>query len=316
MTWRDRMVYRLLCMLRASLRAFGYAGAKHIGNAIGDLIWHFMPSRRDLATRNLMTHIGLSEEEARTVARQSFRHTGRSFLEIVLTHRFGLSSPNIRFDPPDLLERFRACERPIVAATAHFGAWELLASLLGQVYEAPRPRMVVVRKYPDEGVHAFIASCREAQGATMVGHRQAVKEVLRALHANGIAAFLVDHNTKAEEADFIPFLNEMAAVNKGPALLAVRASAEIWPVVLVRDGNDYIFTAAKPLDTALLEGSREEKIDAAARFYTAAIEGFIRHHPEQWFWMHDRWKTKKHGSAARQAARRALQQKKTQRGEQ
>ncbi|MCQ2444735.1 MAG: lysophospholipid acyltransferase family protein, partial [Mailhella sp.] len=280
MTLNGRLIFALLSGIRAFLRAFGYAGSRRIGSAIGDIIWHLVPSRRRLAVRSIASHLGIPEGEARAVAKASFRHTGRSFLEIVLTDRFGLESPSLRFDPPDLLERFRACERPIVAATAHFGAWELLASLLGQVYESPRPRMVVVRKYPNEGVHAFIASCREARGATMVGHRQAVREVIKALHANGIVAFLVDHNTKREEAAFIPFLGETAAVNRGPALLAVRGGAEIWPVVLIREGNDYVFTLGDTLDTAALEGTRDEKIEQAARFYTAEIEKFIRRRPE------------------------------------
>jgi KDO2-lipid IV(A) lauroyltransferase len=90
----------------------------------------------------------------------------------------------------------------------------------------------------------------------------------------------------------MPFLGEEAAVNAGPALLAVRGKALVWPVVLVREGKDYVFRLLKPLDTAELTGTREENIQTAARFYTDAIEEFIREHPEQWFWMHDRWKTK------------------------
>ena len=74
---------------------------------------------------------------------------------------------------------------------------------------------------------------------------------------------------------------------------AVRGGAEIWPVVLIREGNDYVFTLGDTLDTAALEGTRDEKIEQAARFYTAEIEKFIRRRPEQWFWMHNRWKTKK-----------------------
>lgn len=203
-----------------------------------------------------------------------------------------MNSPRLRIESPELMEKLRSCDRPIVAATAHFGSWELLASMLGQLYEAPRPRMVVVRRYHDEAVQTFIASCREATGADMVGHRNAAMSVIRALHHKGIVAFLVDHNTSPAEAEFLPFLDEVAAVNMGPALLAVRAKALIWPVALVRDGKDYVFRMQEPLDTTLLEGSRDEQVKQAAAFYTQAIERFIRENPEQWFWMHNRWKTR------------------------
>ncbi|MBR4422904.1 MAG: lysophospholipid acyltransferase family protein [Mailhella sp.] len=288
----ERIRFLLLRCLGATLGMCGFSGIRFLGNTVGSLIWLAVPGRRALATRNVSERLGLDPARAAEVARESFRSAGRAFLEMLLTRRFGIESPLLRMDPPDSLERLRACGRPIVAATAHFGAWELLASMLGQLYEDPRPRLVVVRRYSDPAVHAFIEGQRQAQGAQMVGHRQAAMTVLRALRKNGIAAFLVDHNTKRQEAAFIPFLGKEAAVNLGPAILAVRAKALIWPVALARDGGGYVFRTQDPLDTALLEGSFEERVRRAAEFYTGAVEHFVRREPEQWFWMHDRWKTR------------------------
>lgn len=292
MTRSDQIRLALLKAAGSALRLLGFPGIELLGNGVGHLIWYFVPSRRRLAVRNIMRHLGMTEKNAEKTAHASFCHTGRSFLEILLTGRFGMNSPRLRIESPELMEKLRSCDRPIVAATAHFGSWELLASMLGQLYEAPRPRMVVVRRYHDEAVQTFIASCREATGADMVGHRNAAMSVIRALHHKGIVAFLVDHNTSPAEAEFLPFLDEVAAVNMGPALLAVRAKSLIWPVALVRDGKDYVFRMQEPLDTTLLEGSRDEQVKQAAAFYTQAIERFIRENPEQWFWMHNRWKTR------------------------
>ena len=117
--------------------------------------------------------------------------------------------------------------------------------------------------------------------------------VLRALRKNGYAGFLADHNTSRSEAFFLPFLGEEAAVNKGPAVLAVRAKALVWPIALIRDGDRYRIIIEEPLDTALLEGDAEEKALAVAAFYTEANERMVRRAPDQWFWMHNRWKTKR-----------------------
>ncbi len=292
MTAAERLRFHLLCGAGHFLRLFGFPGTAVLGNLTGRIIWNCVPSRRLLAVANIMRHLGMDRETAERTAKASFCHTGRAFLEILLTGKFGMDSPKLRIESPKLMQKLRECERPIVAATAHFGSWELLASMLGQLYAPPRPRMVVVRRYHDVAVQEFIASCREATGADMIGHRNAAMSVIRALHKNGIVAFLVDHNTSSSEAEFLPFLGEVAAVNMGPALLAVRTKALVWPVVLIREGSDYVFRLKEPLDTATLEGSRDEQIRAAAAFYTQAIEGFIRDNPEQWFWMHDRWKTK------------------------
>lgn len=292
MTFGQKLTFQLLKAFGAVIRCTGFSGVRGMGRLMGRLIWRFVPSRREMAVESIMKHLGKDRAEAERIAFESFCHNGCSFLELVLTRAFGLDSPRLRFDPPELFEELKNCQRPIVAATAHFGSWELLASLLGQVYEAPRPRMVVVRRYANPAVQDFIASCREATGADMVGHRQAAMSVIRALHKNGIVAFLVDHNTMRHEAEFLPFLGEEAAVNAGPALLAVRGKALVWPVVLKREGRDYVFRLQKPLDTATLTGTREENIRETAKFYTKATEDFIREAPEQWFWMHERWKTK------------------------
>ena len=292
MTAFEHLKFHLLRAMGRILCMSGFSGITLLGNGVGHLIWYFVPSRRELAVKNIMRHLGMSRNEAEKTAHASFCHTGRSFLEILLTGKFGMNSPRLRLASPELMQKLRECQRPIVASTAHFGSWELLASMLGQLYDPPRPRMVVVRRYHDAAVQEFIASCREATGADMIGHRNAAMSVIRALHKKGIVAFLVDHNTSSSEAEFLPFLGEVAAVNMGPALLAVRAKALVWPVVLVREGQEYVFELREPLDTATLEGTREEQIKATAMFYTQAIESFIRERPEQWFWMHDRWKTK------------------------
>ncbi|WP_298067844.1 lysophospholipid acyltransferase family protein [uncultured Mailhella sp.] len=292
MTIAESLRYRLLTVAGALLRPLGFQGTALMGTALGDAIWHFIPSRRTLAVDSIKKHLNVENDEAERIAHESFRQNGRSFLEILLTGKFGLDSPKLRIAQPELMERLCACKRPIVATTAHFGSWELLASMLGQLYAPPRPRMVVVRRYGDAAVQRFIACCREATGADMVGHRNAAAPVIRALHKNGIVAFLVDHNALAAEARFIPFLDETAAVNAGPAILALRAKALVWPVVLAREGRNYVFLQRPPLDTATLTGGIEENVHTVAQFYTQAVESFIREHPEQWFWMHERWKTR------------------------
>lgn len=282
----------LLNGMAAMLRLLGFRGIAMLGNGLGRLMWLAMPARRRLATTNIALHLGMPEEKAATLAAESFRQSARSFLEIVHTKNFSLQSPKFHVLQPELWERLRATTRPIVVASGHMGAWELQATVLGETHAAPRPRMMVVRRFPDPAVQNFITSQRESRGATMIGHRTVASSVLRALRLNGVVAFLVDHNALRSEALFLPFLGEEAAVNIGPALLAVRGNAEIWPITLLRDGHDYALYIQEPLDTMTLQGSREEKVRAAAQFYTAAMEKVIRAYPAQWFWMHNRWKTR------------------------
>lgn len=283
---------RLLLSCTNLLAKIGFSGIRSTGNGLGALLWHTLRSRRRLATDNIAKHIECSPGTAKTLARSSFNHNARSFLECVLAPKFGLDHPLLHVERPDLVERLKTEERPAVIIAGHLGAWELLASLLGDV-STTRPRLTVVRTYKNKALNDVSIHLRSSRGAVVLGHREAAFPVLRALKKNGYVAFLADHNTGHDEAVFLPFLGEEAAVNKGPALLAVRGKALIWPIFLLRDGKKYSLHMEDPLDTTTLEGDPETRILETARFYTNAIQRTVRFAPEQWFWMHNRWKTKK-----------------------
>jgi KDO2-lipid IV(A) lauroyltransferase len=228
------------------------------------------------------------------MARENFRQTGTAFLEVFLTpkvdHRFIRS--NVSFADPDQFSRMEDIQRPIVGATGHFGAWELLAPIFSLSFSS-RQRQIIVKHPKDLEFAALISHYRRFGGNRIVSHDQAAPLVLRCLRRNGISAFLVDHNTKRSKSMFLPFLGREASVNIGPAVLAVRSKALIWPIFLIREGRGkYMFHSRPPLDTAALTGSMEDKVHTAALFYTQAVQDMIVRHPEQWFWMHQRWRTR------------------------
>ncbi len=287
-----RLTYSLLHWGAERLGRREFVRMRRTADALGTLLWTLLPGRRRLARENIGRALGLDNVRAAQLARRSFEENALSFLETVLIPRFGFAHPLLEIGNPELFRRFQRVEKPIVATTGHMGAWELEAGLLGEFYEPPRPRMVVVRRYRNAALNRLIRELRGSRGAEVVGHREAVFTVLRALRRKGVAAFLIDHNTGRSEAVFLPFLGKVAAVNMGPALLAVRAGAEVWPTYLLRRNGRYVFHQEPPLDTTLLEGDRDARVLAVAKFYTEAMERVVRLAPEQWFWMHDRWKTR------------------------
>ena len=262
----------------SALKVTSLTPIRSLAKGLGSLLWTCLPKRRRLATESIARHLELSQATAESLARASFTHNARSFLESVLVPEFGLSHPLLDVERPDLLERLKRGERPSVITTAHLGAWELLASLLGDVSD--HPRLTVVRTYKNKLMDYVTTRLRSSHGADVIGHREAAFPVLRALRKNGYAAFLADHNTSRSEAFFLPFLGD-------------RAKALVWPIALIRDGDRYRIIIEEPLDTALLEGDAEEKALAVAAFYTEANERMVRRAPDQWFWMHNRWKTKR-----------------------
>jgi Kdo2-lipid IVA lauroyltransferase/acyltransferase len=263
------------------------------GWLLGNLLWQGVPQRREETVQRVALHLAKSPQRAMTIARQSYISNARSFLEIFMGRRLDerFFGERLTIRDPDLFFSVLDCGRPLVCVTAHMGAWELMSGLLGR-FSGERRALVVVRKQRNQALDTMIHRLRARPGVEIVPHRLAAKKVVRCLRENGISAFLVDHNCSRDEALFLPFLGRIAAVNIGPALLTVRGKGLVWPVFLLRTGKGaYELVCSKPLDAATLEGSPRDRSEEMARFYTRAVGEQVRRHPEQWFWMHNRWKT-------------------------
>lgn len=265
-----------------------------LGQGLGAAMWLAMPGRAKATARSVAERLGLDMPAAERLARASFRHSACSFAEIFHTRRVDIRflHKHIEYENPDLFHRFRTATRPVVAVSAHIGGWELMGGMIGTFAHRSNCQ-VVVRLPKDKDLAELILHMRSKPGVQVLPHRLAAQETLGHLRQRGMVAFLVDHNCKRAEAEFLPFLGEMAAVNKGPAILALRAKAEVWPFFLIRrPQGGFRAVTLPPLDTETLSGSRAERIRRICAFYTEAVETMVRQYPEQWFWMHRRWKTR------------------------
>ncbi|WP_457571256.1 lysophospholipid acyltransferase family protein [Desulfovulcanus sp.] len=287
----QELLYNLLFLSGQSL---SFQGCATFGRAIGRLLWLMLPGRKNYAVQTIAERLALDRVQAEKIALSSFEQSGQSFAEIFLTRRvdFRFWQERLIVHDQENLSLMQNSSRPIVAVGAHLGAWELMAGLM-KLFMHPRSGQIVVRLPKNRALGKLIKHQRSQSKVEIVEHRRAAPRVLRCLKKGGVSAFLVDHNCLQNEAIFIPFLNKTAAVNMGPALLALRARALVWPVFLVRlPGQKYKFYSFSPLDTRELNGSRQEQINQIARFYTRKVEQMVKKYPEQWFWMHKRWKTR------------------------
>lgn len=273
-------------------------GLYAFARCMGGLFWHCAASRRRKAIAAVRKHLKVSLGEAERIARQSFKENFQSFFEIFHVVDFFTYGSTTSICSPETLAKFREDDAPLVAATAHIGSWELMPGLAADLFPA-RESMVIVRRQSDPALNRIVSELRGARGILSIDHRQASAVVLPKLRTKGVAALLVDHNCSRKEAVFLPFLEDIAAVNMGPASLALRTKASVYPVFLLRDGKGgHILHVLDPLDTAALTGSIHERLREISRFYTDAVAAMVRRYPEQWFWMHQRWKTREKGKQA------------------
>ncbi len=266
-----------------------------LGKFLGYFMWATLSKRRKISIGHIKYHLGVDDEEAIKIAKNSFIHSGVSFIELLMKRKvdFRFMKEHVKILNMDIVHRMVNIKRPIVSVTAHIGSWELLGGLLALVFRN-KPAQIVVRHPKNEAFKEFLIRFRSAFNVKIVSNKESAPIILSCLKKKGIVAFLVDQNCGRRWATFLKFFNDWAAVNMGPALVAVRSKALVWPVFLLKDRNNlsYIVETADPLDTAELNGNVKDKVRQVASFYTKEVEKIVKKYPDQWFWMHRRWKTR------------------------
>ena len=193
----------------------------------------------------------------------------------------------IRYEGFEHFERALANGKGVLFATAHLGNWELSAfahALMAQ------PMHVVVRPLDNPLLDAFVARRRALSGNVILGKRDFMRGILKALHANQAVGVLVDQNVGLDEGVFVDFFGLKACVSPVFAKLAARTGATVIPGFAVWNDNEhkYVLKFYAPVEIRGDATADTQRIQAA-------VETAIREFPGQWLWIHRRWKTRPPG---------------------
>ena len=173
--------------------------------------------------------------------------------------------------------------------TAHLGNWELLplaCRLTGYRLS------VVLRPLDAPWLDRLATRMRERSEVDLIDKRAALRPVLRALADGAMVGILLDQNAARREGVFVPFFGHPASTSKSLAVLALRTGSPIVPAFIHReDAGLHRVVVAAPLALPL-SGNVEAAVVTLTARCTEAIEAAIRTTPDQWLWMHDRWRTR------------------------
>ena len=174
----------------------------------------------------------------------------------------------------------------IVLTSAHIGNWEI-----AMVYMAKMGIKVngLVKRIKNPYFDDFINNLRRKNGAKIIYSENALKGTLKALKNKEMVCFLMDQNAR-DNGYQMPFLNKTASVFSGGVKLAIKAKAVILPAYAIRDpkGN-FIFYFEKPIFSDEYNND-EESVYKILQKVNLSIENIVLKYPEQWFWVHKRWK--------------------------
>lgn len=285
--WAIRAGLSLLALLPADL-------AGRLGDAFGALVFALARSERRKALAGISTaYPELSETARLEMARRCFRHLGRCAFEMACSREIDRAVEAWVDWPPREQELFRDAAgrgRGVVLVTGHVGNWELLGRRIA--HERIAPFLAVAKEATDARLTSLVNGFRARAGIESIwrGQEGSAKRLLRALRSGQILTLLIDQDTRVQSV-FVPFFGQPAATPRAAADLALRTGAAVVVGFCQRDGDGRYHLSTEELKIAPT-GDRETDSTAVTAALTARIEAAIRKAPEQWVWMHRRWKTR------------------------
>ncbi|MEI6538315.1 MAG: lipid A biosynthesis acyltransferase [Planctomycetota bacterium] len=267
-------------------------------------------SRSDVAQENLRLAFGesMSDAEANRIIQGMWLHLFRMVCEIIqLPRRFRLANcaDVLNFEGRNACVRALCSDRPVLFLGGHFGNWEISVNTFGHF---GFPMGVVARHLDNPFLHAWFKRVRESTGNSMILKQGAGDELSNIMEQRGMASLLCDQDA-GRSGVFVDFFNRPASTFKSIALLALQYNALIvvggafrLPEDLQKDCRWIRFnlTTQDIIDAADFQGSNG--INELTQRFTSSLEALIRKAPEQYFWVHRRWKTPPDARRKRRAA--------------
>jgi KDO2-lipid IV(A) lauroyltransferase len=288
-------------MIRAAarLQALSAPAALRFGVRLGNLGYLVAgrQRRRALANLNLAYGEEMTPAQRTALTRRIFQHFGRATIDFLRAPARSVAdlARLVSCEGWEHVETALARGKGVVLVTGHLGNWELLGRWLATVQKVP---LTVVAREPDHpALAAYLRSMRENAGFTVLSKGGAARGLLRALKRGEAILILNDQNS----ADvFVPFFGIPTGTAVGPASLALHSGAALIPLYCVeKPDHSFHVNCLPPLaaDSAIAGEtiSATENQPADILQVTAALnrvlEDVVRQYPEQWLWLHNRWKS-------------------------
>jgi Kdo2-lipid IVA lauroyltransferase/acyltransferase len=279
-----------------SLRLLPRSVARAVGAAIGASAFRGLGRLRRVGLRNLeLAFPEMTPREREAILRSEYRNLGFLLAEFCKMPDYTAVSASrfIRYQGLENYLKARERGKGVLVLTGHLGAWELSSfyhSLMGM------PMGMVIRRLDNPLVDAFVNRIRCLYGNRVIHKDDFARGLIASMRAGETVGILMDTNMTPPQGVFVPFFGVQACTASGMARIAEKTGAAVVPGFLLWEQSErrYVLHFGEELEV-VHTGDAEQDALANTATFTAAIEGYVRQYPEQWLWMHRRWKTRPPG---------------------
>jgi KDO2-lipid IV(A) lauroyltransferase len=287
---KNRIEYFLFLLFSLTFRLLGLNTSRKLSGLLAVIFYYFIPIRKKTVLENLRNAFPeYDEKKIRSIAYNTYKSFLTAFIEILYLSKIGRQELEAAVNCPnkDLIETKFKEEKGVILLSAHFGNWEYVATSVA--LQLDLPFSVVVKPQRNPYVSDWMNNVRTRWNNDIVSLGLSIRKTYQTLKEKKIVAMVADQRGPQESIK-VEFFGRKVSVHVGPAVLALKTGAPILCGIPVRQ-KDYSYKLVMhEISKDNLPEDNEEKIIELSQRHTSYLESFIREYPEQWLWMHKRWK--------------------------
>jgi KDO2-lipid IV(A) lauroyltransferase len=266
---------------------------KHIitlGKVIGSIAYFLDVPHRRIVRRNLkFTHPEWSRNQIEKISKRVFQNLSITFVEICQLATFSRQDVlnNVRIEGLDKLTRALQSNKGLVIVSAHLGNWEM-----GLQYTCcllQKPILGVAKKIRFAPLNRWFHLLRTRFGIKIIYKKGSLPEMRQTLRRGGALGLLVDQSRRSEGVD-VTFFGHKVTATPAAAFLAIRCQSIVLPIFCIRKADNRLTIEVKSPLEIKRTGDLRSDLRINTQIITDEVEKAVRQYPDQWFWVHKRWK--------------------------
>jgi KDO2-lipid IV(A) lauroyltransferase len=290
---KNWLLFRLITTLISFLNFLPRSTAIWLAGFLGRSAFLFIRDARRKTLSNLSLAFGreMSEKESLNLGSEIFRNVGKNVADAVRLRKMSWEDVEkiTEIEGLEYFEEAYQLGKGVIALTGHIGNFELLAAYFSlRGYKVS----VVGRELYDPRLGRLLVQNRESVGVQNIPSSAGVKPIIRALKSGRALGVLGDQDSSRVRGVFVDFFGKPARTPVGPILLSYKTGSPIIPMAIVRRGKNRYRIVVRPEVKLISSADREKNVVEVTQRCTKVLESIIREYPDQWLWMHDRWKSK------------------------
>ncbi|MGQ9644512.1 MAG: lysophospholipid acyltransferase family protein [Ignavibacterium sp.] len=287
---KDRLEYIVFISFSYLFRVTGLRAARGFAYILALVFYYLIPIRKKTVFENLaIAFPNIPMSEKKKIAFGSYLSFAISLVEILYLPWMDESQmkSSVTIENPELIIEKNKLGKGVILLSAHFGNWEYIAASAS--LQINKKFYIIVKNQRNKLVNDWMNRMRTRWLNEVVPLGVSIRNIYSVLKNNGIAAMVADQRGP-EEGLKLEFFGKKTAVYTGPSVLSLKTGAPIIFGIPIRQ-KDYSYHATLvELDKSNLPEDEEAKVKVLTERMIKYLEEIIRKHPEQWLWMHRRWK--------------------------